>query len=772
MTQNTTFWSTFRILRARRWWVLLLTLVCAAAIFVGTEFQRINAIVPVESTLSITAATSPSSSSLTSANPLEDQVSAAYQAIRSSDSVFVTAATLMTLPRSQRTQRVLDILERTQYFAALDLELRETNSENSLRDEHQRVADIISSPRDTQGTYADSGISGDISTIVSELRSRIAVSVSEAIHSADANRKFDPVIRLTGSFSRPAEGMLAVNMLSVAALSDADRASRQSNAARLARLGKQRKLLQTQMDIANNTLIVFRSAGALNGRIGLVADQTFVRYQALEQEEQRLRMRLAGMNERVDSFRNAISGVKPVDKVAVSASENPVLIAAEQRLQLAKSAMLVVDRSNLGVRSDEYIKAESDLMSAQRDVDTAQRRTQTMTRWNDRFDALAIKLADADAERGELKRSLDQVTDDRAKMERQWGLAPQLQSKFDNINRQIKVIDERLGKIDQELTAAATESATIVPVMSLQSYAHLLPVDPVNRWKVLVYGLALSSVVSALLAIGMSRLDNTIRTGGDLEREMGVNVLASIPAHHGDPIEGAKVVLNDPLSGVAEAFRLLRTDIQLSLTTHPFKTLLVVGARPGDGASTVASNLAIALAQTGRKVVLVDADLRRPMLHMLFGANPAAGVSSVLNGNFGLDAAVQPTEQDGLFVLPAGPAVKLASEMLSSAAMGRLVVELKSRFDMVIVDAPSPIIFADALVLGSQLDVAVIVAKAGHTPRGVEQQARRQLERTKIELLGVVINQVEPARVDSLYFQDRYYSADAGHGTVKTASEL
>jgi Mrp family chromosome partitioning ATPase len=84
----------------------------------------------------------------------------------------------------------------------------------------------------------------------------------------------------------------------------------------------------------------------------------------------------------------------------------------------------------------------------------------------------------------------------------------------------------------------------------------------------------------------------------------------------------------------------------------------------------------------------------------------------------------------------------------------------------------SPIIFADALVLGSQLDVALIVAKAGHTPRGVEQQARRQLERTKIDLLGVVINQVEPARVDSLYFQDRYYSAEAGHGTVKTASEL
>ncbi|MEY3764855.1 MAG: hypothetical protein RLZ42_1515, partial [Armatimonadota bacterium] len=343
MTQNTTFWSTFRILRARRWWVLLLTLVCAAAIFVGTEFQRINAIVPVESTLSITPATSPASPLPTSANSLEEQVSAAYQAIRSSDSVFVTAATLMTLPRSQRTQRVLDILDRTQYFAALDLELRETNSENSLRDEHQRIADIISSPRDAQGTYADSGISGEISTIVSELRSRIAVSVSEAIHSADANRKFDPVIRLTGSFSRPAEGMLAVNMLSVAAISDADRVSRQSNAARLARLGKQRKLLQTQMDIANNTLIVFRSAGALNGRIGLVADQTFVRYQALEQEEQRLRMRLAGMNERVDSFRNAISGVNRVDKVAVSASENPVLIVAEQRLQLAKSAMLVVD---------------------------------------------------------------------------------------------------------------------------------------------------------------------------------------------------------------------------------------------------------------------------------------------------------------------------------------------------------------------------------------------------------------------------------------------
>jgi tyrosine-protein kinase Etk/Wzc len=772
MDQGTTFWSTFRILRARRWWVLLLTVVCAAAIFVGTEFQRINAIVPVESTLVITSQPPQSSSALTSTNAIEDQVSAAFQSIRSSDSVYVTAATLMTMPRSKRTQSVLDILERTQYFAALDLELKESNGEGALRDEHQRIADLISGPRDAQGTFADSGIAGDVPTIVGELRRRITVSVNEAIHSADANRKFDPVIRLTGAFSRPAEGMLAVNMLAVAALSDADRASRQSNAARLVRLGKQRKLLQSQLDAATNSLIAFRSAGALNGRIGLVADQTFVRYQALEQEEQRLRTRLAGLNERAESFRNAISGVRLVDKVTVSASENPVLIAAEQRLQAAKSAMLVVERSNLGLRSDEYIKAESDLISAQRDVDAAQRRTQTMSRWNERFDALAIKLADADAERGELKRSLDQVISDRAVMERQWGRAPQLQSQVDNINRQIKVLDERLGKIDQELTAAATESATLVPVMSLQSNAHLLPVDPVNRWKVLVYGLALSSVVSALLAILMSKLDNTIRTGGDLEREMGVNVLASIPAHHGDPIEGAKVVLNDPLSAVAEAFRLLRTDVQLSHASHPFKTLLVVGARPGDGATTVASNLAIALAQTGRKVVLVDADLRRPMLHMLFGANPAAGVSSVLNGSFGLDAAVQPTEQDGLSILPAGPAVKLASEVLSGAGMGRLLVDLKSRFDTVIVDAPSPIIFADALVLGSQLDVAVIVAKAGHTPRGVEQQARRQLERSKVDLLGVVINQVEPARVDSLYFQERYYAADAGHGTVKTASEL
>lgn len=772
MTQGTSFWSTFRILRAKRWWVLLLTVVCAAAIFVGTEFQRINAIIPVESTLVIASPSPQTASTPAPTNPVEDQVSAAFQSIRSSDSVYVTAATLMTMPRSKRTQSVLDILERTQYFAALDLELTESDGAAAVRDEHQRIADLISGPRDAQGTFADAGISGDIPTIVSELRRRITVSVSEAIHSADANRKFDPVIRLTGAFSRPAEGMLAVNMLSVAALSDAERASRQSNAARLARLGKQRKLLQSQLDAATNSLIAFRSGGVLNGRIGLVADQTFVRYQALEQNEQSLRTRLAGMSERVDSFRNAISGVRLVDKVTVSASENPILIAAEQRLQAAKSAMLTVERSNLGLRSDEYIKAESDLISAQRDVDTAQRRTQTMTRWNDRFDALAIKLADAEAERGELKQSLDQVVADRAKMEKQWGRAPQLQSKVDNINRQIKVLDERLGKIDQELTAAATESATLVPVMSLQSVAHLLPVDPVNRWKVLVYGLALSSIVSALLAIAMSKLDNTIRTGGDLEREMGVNVLASIPAHHGDPIEGAKVVLNDPLSAVAEAFRLLRTDVQLSFASNPFKTLLVVGARPGDGATTVASNLAIALAQTGRRVVLVDADLRRPMLHMLFGANPAAGVSSVLNGTFGLDAAVQPTEQDGLFLLPAGPAVKLASEVLSGPAMGRLLVELKSRFDTVIVDAPSPIIFADALVLGSQLDVALIVAKAGHTPRGVEQQARRQLERSKVELLGVVINQVEPARVDSLYFQERYYAADAGHGTVKTASEL
>ena len=768
-----TFWSLYRILRARRAWLLLLTVVCLVAIFIGLEFQRKTAIIPVEATLSVLSNPSSSLSPTDIVAGVENRVSAEYQAMQSSDSIYETASSLMSLGRSDRSKRVLQILEKTKYFAAIDLDyMQEKETRATLRARHRDVADQISSPRDASGVFAEAGIAGPLDGIITELRRRVTISVNESIHSADANRKFDPVIRLEGAFARPAEGMLAVNMLAVAALLQADLASRQTSSARLERIGTQRTLIQTQLDRAYAQLIKFRSRSSINARTGLPGDQTFIRYQALEQDEQKLRTQLASATQRVEAFRDAISNVSKIDKATLPASESVLVQQAELRVSQAKSIFSVLGRSNLGVRSDEYLTAESELIAAREALDVAKSKPQTLSRWNTRYDEFAVRLADAEADRSGLRESLTTVITQRAAFEKLWSKSPAANAGYENINRQIKVLDERLLKIEQELTLAQTEAATEVPVMSLQSQAHMLPVEVVNRWKIMLYGLALSLLVASTIAIISAKLDDTIQTGADLQREMDATLLGTIPVHFGDAIEGGRVVINDPTSAISEAFRLLRTNLQLCQLEQSYKALLVIGIRPADGTSTVASNVAIALAQTGRRVLLIDADLRRPVQHIIFGANLNAGVTSVIGGSFSLEAALQPTSQTNLTLLPAGPAANLPSEILSSVRMGRLLIDLKSQFDLIIIDAPAPIAFADALVVASQVDAVMLVSKAGNSPRGLEQNVRSMLVRTQARILGVVLNQVKATRVDSSYYQDKYYANDYGSGSVTTASEL
>lgn len=211
-------------------------------------------------------------------------------------------------------------------------------------------------------------------------------------------------------------------------------------------------------------------------------------------------------------------------------------------------------------------------------------------------------------------------------------------------------------------------------------------------------------------------------------------------------------VIADPRSPAAEAFRTLRTNIQFSSLDRELRTILVTSPGPREGKSTVLANLAVALAETGRRVIAVDCDLRRPALHQLFGVPHAAGITSVMLEDDPQTLPLQDTIVPGLRLLASGPLPPNPSELLGSQRFNRVLDLLKREGDVVLFDAPPVLGVADAAVLAARLDGVLLVASAGKTRRDLARRARQQLERVNARIIGVVLNN---ARVDRSLYQ--YY---------------
>jgi len=198
------------------------------------------------------------------------------------------------------------------------------------------------------------------------------------------------------------------------------------------------------------------------------------------------------------------------------------------------------------------------------------------------------------------------------------------------------------------------------------------------------------------------------------------------------------VALSDPRSPIAEAYRTLRTNIDFAGLDRSIHTLLVTSPAPNEGKSTTLANLAVTMAQSEKKTVLVDADLRRPTLHTLFGIGNESGLTTML-----LDAKAMhdpPLEDVGvpnLWLLPSGP-----PELLGSKRMDDALAALKARADIVLFDAPPVIAVTDAVVLGTRVDGVLLVIGAGQTKRDHAKRAKELLEKVKVRVIGVVLTNV------------------------------
>jgi capsular exopolysaccharide synthesis family protein len=283
------------------------------------------------------------------------------------------------------------------------------------------------------------------------------------------------------------------------------------------------------------------------------------------------------------------------------------------------------------------------------------------------------------------------------------------------------------------------------------------PVDPVSprRGLSILVGLFGGALVGVGLAFFFEYLDNRVKTPEEIEQELGLPSLGLIPITAAVPGKANPLISDGASPNFSEAFRALRTNILFSAADGGPRSIVVTSTGPSEGKTMVAGNVAIGLAQTGQRVLLIDADMRRPRAHELFGVSVEPGLSNLLVGASKPSEVVQPSGIENLWVMPAGKAPPNPAELLGSRRFTDLTSSLGGHFDCVIIDTPPVLAVTDAAVVAHRASGVLFVIAADVTSRQAAQTALDQLEHAHAKFLGAVLNRVDIERHS--YYYSRYY---------------
>ncbi|MHB1318531.1 MAG: polysaccharide biosynthesis tyrosine autokinase, partial [Anaerolineae bacterium] len=289
----------------------------------------------------------------------------------------------------------------------------------------------------------------------------------------------------------------------------------------------------------------------------------------------------------------------------------------------------------------------------------------------------------------------------------------------------------------------SVEGGTNKVTMFEQATTPVSPISP-NVPETVATAAAIGLALALAGAFLIEYLDDTVRSAEEVTRLTGLPLMAGIARMDGDGSQAERLItVQDPLSPVSEAYRVLRTGVRFASVDKPLHTLMVTSSGPSEGKSVTIANLAVAFAESGQRVLLVDSDLRRPVQHRVFRVSNFRGLSdAILGGAAVLAKSIQATDITNLSVMPAGDIPPNPSELLASDRMGALIESLKQQFDLVLFDSPPALVVADGTILGSRVDGVILVTDVGQTHRKAAQQVANELRRARANLLGVVINRV------------------------------
>lgn len=288
-------------------------------------------------------------------------------------------------------------------------------------------------------------------------------------------------------------------------------------------------------------------------------------------------------------------------------------------------------------------------------------------------------------------------------------------------------------------------------------------IDPLERSEPSIFllpvGVFFAALFSCGIAVGLELMDKSVRTSQDIIRHLNVTLLGLIPHTDDEEVDIDRIetaVRDAPESLVAEVFRRIRTSIQYSAPVDRQKTLLITSPTPEDGKTTVACNLAMAVAQGGRRVLLVDANFRRPRISAVFQKSDAAGLSSILVGDATLESSILATDIPLLDLLGTGPSPANPVELLGSEKMRVFLAEASGTYDHIVIDAAPVLLASDTLVLSAAVDGVIVVIRANRNSRGVVRRACSLLGGVGANVFGAVLNAAQVTRGG--YFREQLRS--------------
>jgi len=333
----------------------------------------------------------------------------------------------------------------------------------------------------------------------------------------------------------------------------------------------------------------------------------------------------------------------------------------------------------------------------------------------------------------------------------------------DRLQREVDRLRETFGTLAKKETETQIAKSidlgdTSVMVISEASIPGG-PIKPNVKMNIMI-AMLLGLMLFIIIAFLLEYLDNTLKTPDDVTRELDLPTLGVIPRmDKKNSPEGFSGLITDsrPKSPIAEAYRTLRTNIGFASVDKKYRTILISSTNPQDGKSTTSANLAVAMAQAGNRVVLVDCDLRKPILHKTFGQENSRGFSNLIMQEMPLSDVAKKVEEN-LDLITSGPIPPNPSEMLNSSKTRSLWAELMKNYDYVLIDSPPILAVADASILASQTEGVLLITKSGTTRIDLGRKAKEQLLTANANIIGVVINEMKSDTQDYYYYYYYYYS--------------
>lgn len=344
---------------------------------------------------------------------------------------------------------------------------------------------------------------------------------------------------------------------------------------------------------------------------------------------------------------------------------------------------------------------------------------------------------------------------------------------------QINGLQNKLATLQANYAAllANTQQGALNSISVIEpAVVPTVPVGP-NKPATILLAAAIGFILAAAAAYLLEYLDDTLKNPDDVQKITGLTTLGAVPLIEDAAGKQELVMLTGGQTVASEAFRVLRTNLQFASVDRPLRTLMLTSPAPSEGKSLTIANLAAALAQADKRVVLIDADLHRPRLHRIFGLRNNVGLTTgLLDERPDLADLLQETPVPGLRVLTSGPLPPNAAELLGSSRMRDLLAHLGAQADVVLLDTPPVTALSDAAIISAQVDGVLLVLGAGDTRREIARRAVVALQRVNARLVGALLNRM-PVEGSGYYYYyyhygyyDTYNTSGNGHSSRRNGN--